>query len=436
MVVDKVYTNIDSGPQRQPRPPGPPADKAALMPVLRHARLVLPAGVVQNGWLRTEGERVAALGGPDRPLSDPGAPFHDLYGHYVVPGFVDMHVHGGGGGAFSSGRIDEARRAADFHLNHGTTTIMASTVTGALPDLEQYVARLAGLVEDGVLAGIHLEGPFLARSRCGAHDPNLLRDPEPGAVRRLLKAGRGAVRMMTLAPELEHGSEAVRLLADTGVIAAIGHTDATYAQAGFAITRGASVASHIFNAMRPVHHREPGPATAALERDEVFVEVISDGLHVHPSVVGLVFRAAGADRTALITDATQAAGSSDGRYPLGPLTVDVRGGAARVSGTDTLAGSTLTMDSALRNTVLGAGVPIEQAAVSASLTPARALGLDDRIGTLEPGKYADLVVLDDDLRVVAVMRRGRWVGEVTAAADTRAVTLERVTPYPEFPPNG
>ncbi len=394
------------------------------MPVLRHARLVLPDGVVENGWLCTEGERISALGGPAQlPPPGPDGGQHDLSGHYVVPGFVDMHVHGGGGGAFSSGRIEEARNAVAFHLSHGTTTIMASTVTGALSDLERYVAELAELVEDGVLAGIHLEGPFIARSRCGAHDPNLLRDPEPESVRRLVKAGRGAVRMVTLAPELEHGLEATGLLADSGVIAAIGHTDATYAEANHAIARGARVATHVFNAMRPVHHREPGPVTAALEQEEVFVEIVNDGMHVHPSVVHLVFAAAGAHRIALITDAMEAAGAADGKYPLGPLTVEVSGGAVRVAGTDTLAGSTLTMDNALRNTVLSVGVPIDQAAVSASLTPARALGLDDRIGSLEAGKYADLVVLDEDLRVVAVMRRGRWVHGMGVTAFAPAVTL-------------
>jgi len=417
------------------------------MPVLRHARLVLPDRVVEDGWLRTDGERIAAVGGAvpdtaadgsgnadsngngdgthlDRTLhegTDSPQDVVDLTGHYVVPGFVDMHVHGGGGGAFSPGRIGEARDAVAFHLAHGTTTIMASTVTDTLADLERYVAELSELVEDGLLAGIHLEGPFIARSRCGAHDPNLLRDPEPSAVRRLVKAGRGAVRMVTLAPELEYGLEATGLLADSGVIAAFGHTDATYTEAGGAIARGARVATHVFNAMRPVHHREPGPVTAALEHEEVFVELVNDGMHVHPSVVGLVYAAAGAHRVALITDAMEAAGAADGRYPLGPLTVEVSGGAVRVAGTDTLAGSTLTMDNALRNTVLSVGVPIEEAAVSAALTPARALGLDDRIGSLEPGKYADLVVLDGDLRVVRVMRRGQWVSVPSAAG--RPVTL-------------
>lgn len=382
------------------------------MPVLRHARVVLPGAVVEDGWLATDGGLIRAVGGPGDPI--PATPDEigaavDLSGRHLVPGFVDMHVHGGGGGAFSSGQVAQARDAIAFHRGHGTTTIVASTVTGALDDLERYIGDLAGLVEDGEIAGIHLEGPFIARSRCGAHDPGLLRDPEPASVRRLLKAGHGTVSMVTLAPELPDGLAATALLADSGVIAAFGHTDATYAQANQAIGRGARVATHVFNAMRPVHHREPGPVTAALENEDVFVEMVNDGLHVHPSVVSLVFSAAGAHRVALITDAMEAAGAPDGRYPLGPLTVEVANGVVRVAGTDTLAGSTLTMDQAFRNTVREVGIPIEQAAVSASLTPARALGLADRIGSLEPGKAADLVVLDDDLRVDAVMRHGAWV---------------------------
>ena len=382
------------------------------MPVLRHARVVLPGCVVEDGWLATDGALIRAVGGPGDPIpaaADEIGAALDLKGRHLVPGFIDMHVHGGGGGAFSSGQVEQAKHAIAFHQGHGTTTIVASTVTGALDDLERYIGELAGLVEDGRLAGIHLEGPFIARSRCGAHDPSLLRDPDPASVRRLLKAGHGTVSMVTLAPELPDGLAATALLADSGVIAAFGHTDATYTQANQAIGRGARVATHVFNAMRPVHHREPGPVTAALEHEDVFVELVNDGLHVHPSVVSLVFAAAGAHRVALITDAMEAAGAPEGRYPLGPLTVEVANGAVRVAGTDTLAGSTLTMDQAFRNTVREVGVPIEQAAVSASLTPARALGLADRVGSLEPGKSADLVVLDDDLRVEAVMRRGEWV---------------------------
>jgi N-acetylglucosamine-6-phosphate deacetylase len=215
--------------------------------------------------------------------------------------------------------------------------------------------------------------------------------------------------MITVAPELEYGMDAVRLLTGEGVIAAVGHTDATYAQTRAAIELGAPVGTHVFNAMRPVHHREPGPVTALLEQDQVIAEVVNDGRHVHPSVVSLMFSAAGAHRIALITDAIVAAGMGDGEYSLGSLTVQVRDGEARLTEGDSLAGSTLTMDNALRNAVRLAGVSLADAAVSASLTPARALGLAELIGSLEAGKQADLVVLDEDLRVASVMRTGEWI---------------------------
>jgi N-acetylglucosamine-6-phosphate deacetylase len=395
-----------------------PAQEKMNMPslLLRNASLVLPGEVLDRGWLLVEDGRitgVAASAGAPEPVLGPQSAVHDLSGRHVVPGFVDMHVHGGGGATFTTGDPEQALTAARFHLSHGSTTLLASTVTGELADIEHHIGELSGLVQDGVLAGIHLEGPFISKARCGAHDPALLREPEPERLRRLLRAGAGTVRMITVAPELEHGMDAVRLLTEEGVIAAVGHTDATYAQTRAAIELGAPVGTHVFNAMRPVHHREPGPVTALLEQDQVIAEVVNDGLHVHPSVVSLMFAAAGAHRIALITDAIVAAGVGDGEYSLGPLTVHVRDGEARLSDGESLAGSTLTMDNALRNAVKLAGVPLTDAAVSASLTPARALGLAERIGSLEAGKQADLVVLDEDLRVVAVMRTGQWVGSAS-----------------------
>jgi N-acetylglucosamine-6-phosphate deacetylase len=380
--------------------------------LVRNASLVLPDGVLDQGWLLVEDGRitgVAAAAGQPEPVVSPETAVYDLAGRHVLPGFVDMHVHGGGGAAFSAGDADQALVAARFHLGHGTTTIMASTVTGSMAEIEHHIGELSGLVQDGILAGIHLEGPFISKARCGAHDPGLLRAPARTDVSRLLRAGDGTVRMVTLAPELEGGLDAVRLLTESGVIAAVGHTDATYAQTREAIELGAPVGTHVFNAMRPVHHREPGPVTALLEQEQVLCEVVNDGLHVHPSVVSLMFAAAGAHRIALITDAMVAAGVGDGEYQLGALTVQVRDGEARLTDGDSLAGSTLTMDRALRNAVRLAGVPLADAAISASLTPARALGIADRVGSLETGKQADLVVLDGDLRVVSVMQRGAWV---------------------------
>ncbi|MCX4690333.1 N-acetylglucosamine-6-phosphate deacetylase [Kitasatospora purpeofusca] len=371
---------------------------------LSGARLVLPGGVVENGRLAVEGERIAGLGGTATPGD------LDLTGYTVVPGFVDLHVHGGGGASYASGIAEEALRAARTHLEHGTTTTVASTVTGEIDDLARQAAVLSELAEDGVIAGVHFEGPFISRNRCGAHRPDLLRDPDPALVRKLVDAARGHARMVTLAPELPGGLDSVRMLADLGVIAAVGHTDSDYTRTLEAIGAGATVATHLFNAMPGIAHRAPGPIVALLEDERVTVELINDGVHLNPSVLDLAYGTAGASRVALITDAMGAAGMGDGLYPLGPLQVEVKDGVAMLTDGSSIAGSTLTMDRALRRCVTVGGLSLSQAVESLSTAPARLLGLADRVGTLETGKLADLVVVDSTgYDLVAVMRRGEWI---------------------------
>ncbi|WP_328806736.1 N-acetylglucosamine-6-phosphate deacetylase [Streptacidiphilus fuscans] len=375
--------------------------------VLAGARLVLPTGVVENGKIAVENGRITEIAAPVTP-PDGTAPALDLTGLTVVPGFVDMHVHGGGGASYHSGTAEQIITAAHTHLAHGTTTTVASTVTGEIDDLCRQAGLLSELVEDGVLAGIHFEGPFISTNRCGAHDPDLLRDPDPAVVRKLLDASRGAARMVTLAPELDGGIESIRLLVERGVIAAIGHTDAGYDTTLAGVAAGATVATHLFNAMPAVGHRTPGPIVALLEDERVTVELIGDGVHLHPSVVDLAFRGAGAERVALVTDAMDAAGFGDGDYMLGPLAVKVREGVARLAEGGSIAGSTLTLDVAFKRAVTINGLPLETVSRMLSLNPARQLGLSDRIGSLEVGKRADLVVLDEQYEVVAVMRDGVW----------------------------
>ncbi|WP_417554627.1 N-acetylglucosamine-6-phosphate deacetylase [Microbispora sp. NBC_01189] len=370
---------------------------------LSGARIVTPDGV-HDGWLTIEDGRITHIGRGQAPRDG-----HDLGGRTVVPGFVDIHSHGGAGGSFPDGDPETAAEVAAFHLGRGSTTLVASLVTAAPGTLARAASVLADLCEQGLVAGVHFEGPYIARSRCGAHEPTLLRAPDVAEFRALVKAGRGHVRMLTIAPELPDALDVVREAAAEGVVAALGHSDATYEQTLDGIEAGATVATHLYNALPPLGHRAPGPIAALLQDERVTVELINDGVHVHPAMLRLAMDAAGADRTALITDAMAAAGMGDGRYPLGPMTVDVKDGVARLAEGGAIAGSTLTMDAAFRRTVREVGRSLVDAARMASLTPARVLGLDGETGSITLGRYADLVVLDEDLGVAGVMKRGAWV---------------------------
>ncbi|MGP4110186.1 N-acetylglucosamine-6-phosphate deacetylase [Streptomyces sp. 4N509B] len=402
--------------------PSHASDAPALI-VLAGARVVRPHGVVEGGRVTVTDRRIVAVGRGEAPRAPSpadrpdggGAAVVDLSGHWLVPGFVDAHVHGGGGASFSAGTVPEAMTVIETHRRHGTTTMLASTVTSALTDLATQAGVLSELVEEGELAGIHFEGPFISDRRRGAHDPALLRSPDPAEVGRLIDAARGTARMVTLAPELPGGLDSVRLLRERGVIAAVGHTDGDYDTTREAVEAGARVATHLFSGMPPLGHRAPGPVTALLEDERVTVELLNDGVHVHPAVLGMAFRTAGAARVAFVTDAMGAAGMGDGVYPLGPLRVRVTDGVARLDaagegdGPGALAGSTLTLDRAFRRAVTVDGLPVTDVVRAVSQTPARLLGIDDRVGSVEEGMDADLVVLDDGFHVVGVMRRGRWV---------------------------
>lgn len=325
---------------------------------------------------------------------------------YLAPGFVDIHNHGGGGAAFTEGAVAAARAIA-LHRSHGTTSLMASLVTDTIDRLAEQVAALAPLVEAGELVGVHLEGPWLSDLHCGAHDPMLLRDPDIADIDRVLDAGEGTVAMVTLAVERPGGLEAVAHLAARGVIAAPGHSDAGYEIAKEAVAAGASVATHLFNAERPMHHRVPGLIPALLESPSVAIELIADGVHVHPAMLRHAITCA-PTRYVLVTDAMAAAGAPDGDYRLGPLRVRVQDSVARLDPGGAIAGSTLTLDRAMRFLVEQVGVPVPEAVRAATLVPAETIGRAD-LGRLAPGARADLVALGEDLQVRAVMRGGRWV---------------------------
>ncbi|MDQ1056543.1 N-acetylglucosamine-6-phosphate deacetylase [Arthrobacter globiformis] len=367
------------------------------------SRVILPDAALEPGWVETDGSLILAAGS-GRAAREPDFSFAD---GTLAPGFVDAHIHGGGGVSFNDADPAAAAvRIAQVHRSHGTTTLMASLVTAPLTQLEKAVAALAALVEEGVLAGIHLEGPWLSPEHRGAHAEDLLLAPSPAAVDRLMLAGRGTVRMVTIAPELDGGLAAIRQVTGYGAVAAIGHTGAGYDLAREAIAAGATAGTHVFNAMRPLHHREPGPALALLEDPSVFAEVISDGVHLHPSLVRFILSSPA--RAVFVTDAMAAACAEEGTYQLGGLDVRVADGEARLVSDGTIAGSILTLDAAVRHAVLDAGIPLADAVRAASQNPADMLGLSD-VGRIEAGRQADLVVLAPDLDVAAVMKAGRWL---------------------------
>jgi len=376
-----------------------------VMLVLADARVVTPTGVLDRGWVSIDGDRIDAVGAGVPPND---AKRRALDGAWVVPGFVDLHVHGGGGHSMLSGDPAEILAAATFHREHGTTRTLASIVTAPLDEMLAALRAVREAAGDDHVVGAHLEGPFLNPLRAGAHDRRYLLDPDSTAFDQLAAAADGCLRTMTIAPELPAGLDLVRQAVDAGVVAALGHSDADHAGAAAAFDAGARLVTHLFNGMRPSHHREPGLAGAALERPDVVCEVINDGAHLHDATSRMAFAAA-AGRIALVTDAIAAAGAGDGSYRLGPAAVQVRDGAVHLSDGETLAGSTLTMDRALRRAVRDLGVPITVAVEAASTTPARVLGIADRVGSIEPGKQADLVVLDADLEVDSVMAGGGWI---------------------------
>ena len=368
--------------------------------------------LLRPGWIEVSNGVFGAAGAgpPPRPAD------RALGAVTVVPGFVDTHVHGGGGTNFSAAARSDTARAADFHRSHGTTTLIASLVTAAPDELLHQITELAADTRAGLIDGIHLEGPWLSTVRCGAHQATLMRDPDLAEIDRVLQAGAGTVRMITIAPERQGALAAIERIVDAGVVAAVGHTEASYEQTRAAIAAGATVGTHLFNAMRPINTREPGPVIALLEDPSVTVELITDGVHVDPALYRHVSRSAGPDRVSLITDAISAAGMSDGTYHLGPLAVDVVDRVARVAGTQTIAGSTATMDHQFRFAVKHSGLGSDDALMAAvrqaSINPARALGLPAK--GLVPGDTADLVVLDASLAVTGVLRRGSWLTDLNA----------------------
>jgi N-acetylglucosamine-6-phosphate deacetylase len=374
---------------------------------LRADHVVTPDGVIQDAVIEIMGDRLvscelAAMQAGSEPDHVPG---------WVVPGFVDVHVHGGGGFDYATEDPQVAIEARMFHAAHGTTASLASLVTAPPEVLCRQISAIADLVEAGHFDGIHLEGPFLSPIQRGAHRRSLLRHPDPAIIDQLISAGRGHLTTVTLAPELPGATAAITQFVAAGVRVAVGHTDADRDAIAVALDLGATLATHLFNAMRSVHHREPGPVPLLLTDSRVAVELIADRFHLHRDILRVAASAAGPERVILITDAMAAAGKPDGEFALGGRKVLVRDGLARLVSKDgkpgPIAGSTLTMAEAFQ-TMAGITGSIEIAAAMAATNAARHLGLKG-VGRIEAGGRADLCVVDDDGALRRVMQAGRWL---------------------------
>lgn len=361
-------------------------------------------GQVDDFWMLVAGDSIVATGSGERhPDSDESV---DVGGRWLVPGFIDLHCHGGGGFSFDDGP-EAIELALAAHRAHGTTRSLLSLVANPIAQLRASLDVIASLVAaDPLVLGSHLEGPFLASNRRGAHNPDFLLAPQQYELEQLIGAARGTLRQVTIAPELPNALDSIDVLVDAGITVAIGHTEADFELAKTAFDRGARILTHAFNAMPGIHHRAPGPVVAAFEDSRVTVELILDGLHVHPEVAAMTFTSA-PGRVALVTDAMAAAGATDGHYRLGSLNVTVHDGLAVLSGTETIAGSTLTQDAALRCAITASRVSPRDAITALTATPAKALGLGHRLGYLTAGYAADAVLLDHEWQVTEVWGAGR-----------------------------
>lgn len=325
---------------------------------------------------------------------------------YITPGFIDLHIHGGGGADFIEASSKALHTIFTFHSKYGTTSLLATLITAPLEKM-QHSLQILSQVRLPWLLGVYLEGPFISKSKKGAFSSQHIIPPTSVALEALLAKNMHTTRIITFAPEIPGAQEVLQRALTLGVIPAIGHTSATYKEAISALNSGAKHFTHLGNAMSNLDHREPGAVGAALDSD-AYVELICDGIHLHPAFVRLVAKVKGFDRICLVTDAISAAGLLDGEYSLGDLPVFVRNGIARLSDS-TLAGSTLTMNRAIKNFIEFTGCSLPEAVRCATLNPARLLGIDNRKGSIEVGKDADLVIFDTDFNVHYTIVGGKIV---------------------------
>lgn len=374
-----------------------------------NADLVTPSHVISKGWLLIREGKIAALGAGEQPSIE-GAATLDAGGRTLLPGFIDVHVHGGAGCEAMDAEPDGLRKMAAYYAQHGVTSFLATTWTDSHDRIAralEAIAELIGPQPDGAtLLGAHVEGPYLNPDRCGAQSTTHIRRATPDETLPLLDIG--GIRLLALAPEYPENHWLIRECVRRGITVSAAHTAANYEQMQAAVQMGVRQTTHTFNAMTGLHHREPGTVGAALTLPELSCELIADTIHVHPAVMQILYAAKGRDGVILITDAIRGAGMPDGDYPIDDRVVHIMNGTARLSD-GTLAGSTLTMDRALYNLMQATSKPLAELWPTSSLNAARAIGVSARKGSLEIGKDADLVLVDDDINIQMTIAEGRVV---------------------------
>jgi len=383
--------------------------------LIKNGTVITPFRTIKNGVVIFENGKITAVGGESDVKMPKEARAIDASGKIVVPGFIDVHIHGGGGRDIMDASYEAVKEIAKFVASHGTTSFVATTISTSRPDLLRTIKAVRTAREKGTdgaeVLGVHLEGPYINPDKRGAHSADYVRLPSIDEFEEIWEASNHAVKIVTLAPELEGSKILIQRLRELGIVASIGHSNATYIQAVDAIKQGVRHATHMFNRMSGFDPREPGVVGAVLVHDELTAELICDKIHVHPAAMNLLVRVKGSERVVLVTDAIRAAGMPDGEYALGKQHVIVKDGVSRLRSGD-LAGSTLTMDRAVRNMMKLVGTPLQTAVKMATINPAVVINVDKNKGSLEPDKDADIVIIDDEISVYMAIAKGNIVYKV------------------------
>lgn len=371
--------------------------------ILPDAAVVIENGLVQSIDVMMQMQQIAA----DDVLSFPA-------GYHLVPGFIDLHVHGANGHDVMDGTVASLENMSKALVAEGTTGFLATTMTAKTEEIEKALVAVRDFmdakqeVNGAAILGVHLEGPFISPKKAGAQRSDQTLLPDIVVLEQWQNVAPNVIKIVTLAPELANNVAFIRYLKEKNIIAALGHTDATYAETLAAIDEGLSYVTHLFNAMRGIHHREPGAVLAALLSEKVMTELIVDGVHLHPAIVQLILKLKNKEKMLLVTDAMRAKCLGDGTYDLGGQSVIVKEGIAML-GDGTLAGSTLKMHAAVQNMMRFTQCGLEDALMMASENPAKVLGIFDKKGSIKIGKDADLVVLDEHFDVVLTVCSGKIV---------------------------